>query len=177
MQAPYQGIFFKDTIEPQEYFHSNAFTRAAFAKIDVRTQKEIRGAVMTLYEAKRDEKGELLRDEDGTYLPGQVYASWISGYSYDDAGNLKTDENGEWTETDEPHWIDHIPVGEYVLEETECPYEQGYVQKKRENIQILETENVQSFTMEDDFTSVEIRKEDGKTGELLYEDSLAKLTL
>ena len=90
--------------------------------------------------------------------PGQVYASWISGYSYDDAGNLKTDENGEWTETDEPHWIDHIPVGEYVLEETECPYEQGYVQKKRENIQILETENVQSFTMEDDFTSVEIRK-------------------
>ncbi len=177
VQAPYQGIFFKDTIEPQEYFHSNAFTRAAFAKIDVRTQKEIRGAVMTLYEAKRDEKGELLRDEDGTYLPGQVYASWISGYSYDDAGNLKTDENGEWTETDEPHWIDHIPVGEYVLEETECPYEQGYVQKKRENIQILETENVQSFTMEDDFTSVEIRKEDGKTGELLYEDSLAKLTL
>ena len=108
---------------------------------------------------------------------GQVYASWISGYSYDDTGNLKTDENGEWTETDEPHWIDHIPVGEYVLEETECPYEQGYVQKKRENIQILETENVQSFTMEDDFTSVEIRKEDGKTGELLYEDSLAKLTL
>ena len=106
-----------------------------------------------------------------------MYASWISGYSYDDAGNLKTDENGEWTETDEPHWIDHIPVGEYVLEETECPYEQGYVQKKRENIQILETENVQSFTMEDDFTSVEIRKEDGKTGELLYEDSLAKLTL
>lgn len=58
---------------------------------------------MTLYEAKRDEKGELLRDEEGMYLPGQVYASWISGYSYDDAGNLKTDENGEWTETD-----DHI---------------------------------------------------------------------
>ncbi len=29
MQAPYQGIFFKD-IEPQEYFHSNALQRAAF---------------------------------------------------------------------------------------------------------------------------------------------------
>ena len=177
VQAPYQGIFFKDTIESQEYFHSNAFTRAAFAKIDVRTQKEIKGAVMTLYEAKRDEEGNLLTDEDGIYLPGKVYASWISGYSYDDRGNLKTDEKGEWIETDEPHWIDHIPVGEYVLEETECPYEQGYVQKKRENIQILETEHVQSFAMEDDFTSVEIRKEDGKTGELLYEDSLAELTL
>ncbi len=33
------------------------------------------------------------------------------------------------------------------------------------------------FTMEDDFTAAEIRKEDGKTGELLYEDSLAKLVL
>ena len=177
VQAPYQGIFFKDTIEPQEYFHSNAFTKAAFAKIDVRTQKEIKGAVMTLYEAERDEEGNLLTDEVGIYLPGKVYASWISGYSYDDRGNLKTDEKGEWIETDEPHWIDHIPVGEYVLEETECPYEQGYVQKKRENIQILETEHVQSFAMEDDFTAVEIRKEDGKTGELLYEDSLAELTL
>ena len=31
--------------------------------------------------------------------------------------------------------------------------------------------------MEDDFTAAEIRKEDGKTGELLYEDSLAKLVL
>ena len=29
--------------------------------------------------------------------------------------------------TDEPHWIDHIPVGFYVLEETLCPYDQGYV--------------------------------------------------
>lgn len=177
VQSPYQGIFFKDTIEPQEFFHSNAFTRAAFAKIDVRTQKEIKGAVMTLYEAKKDDEGNLLTDEDNIYLPGKVYASWISGYSYDDAGNLMVDETGEKIETDEPHWIDHIPVGEYVLEETECPYEQGYVQKKRENVRILETENVQSFTMEDDFTAVEIRKEDGKTGELLYEDSLAELTL
>ena len=51
------------------------------------------------------------------------------------------------------------------------------MQRKRQNIQILETEHVQSFTMEDDFTAAEIRKEDGKTGELLYEDSLAKLVL
>ena len=36
VQAPYQGILFKDSIEPQEYFHSNAFTRAAFAKVDTR---------------------------------------------------------------------------------------------------------------------------------------------
>ena len=49
VQAPYQGILFKDSIEPQEYFHSNAFTRAAFAKVDTRTQEEIKGAVMTFY--------------------------------------------------------------------------------------------------------------------------------
>ena len=177
MQAPYQGILFKDSIEPQEYFHSNAFTRAAFAKVDTRTQEEIKGAVMTLYEAATDEAGRILTDEDGIYLPGKKYASWVSGYACDDQGNVKTDEEGNRIETKEPHWIDHIPVGEYVLEETECPYLQGYVQRKRQNIQILETEHVQSFTMEDDFTAAEIRKEDGKTGELLYEDSLAKLVL
>ena len=177
VQAPYQGILFKDSIEPQEYFHSNAFTRAAFAKVDTRTQEEIKGAVMTFYEAATDEAGRILTDEDGIYLPGKKYASWVSGYACDDQGNVKTDEEGNRIETKKPHWIDHIPVGEYVLEETECPYLQGYVQRKRQNIQILETEHVQSFTMEDDFTAAEIRKEDGKTGELLYEDSLAKLVL
>ena len=119
---------------------------------------------MTFYEAATDEAGRILTDEDGIYLPGKKYASWVSGYACDDQGNVKTDEEGNRIETKKPHWIAHIPVGEYVLEETECPYLQGYVQRKRQNIQILETEHVQSFTMEDDFTAAEIRKEDGKDG-------------
>ena len=47
-----------------------------------------------------------------------------------------------------------------MLEETICPYEQGYVQSVSVNIDVLETGNVQSFEMEDDFTALEIRKYD-----------------
>lgn len=87
------------------------------------------------------------------------------------------DDQGRPIPTTEPHWIDHIPVGFYVLEETICPYEQGYVQSVSVNIDVLETGNVQSFEMEDDFTALEIRKYDTKNEDVIYEDSEAYLTL
>lgn len=118
-----------------------------------------------------------LKEQDGIYKKGQVYASWISGYQYDDNGNMKMDEHGEPVTTTEPHWIDHIPVGYYVLEETICPYEQGYVQSEAVNIDVLETGDVQSFEMEDDFTSIDILKYDTRNGDVIYGDSEAYLTL
>ena len=67
---------------------------------------------------------------------------------------MKKDSQGNPIPTDEPHWIDHIPVGFYVLEETLCPYDQGYVQSESVNVEIQETGHVQSFEMEDDFTAL-----------------------
>lgn len=90
---------------------------------------------------------------------------------------MKMDEHGEPVTTTEPHWIDHIPVGYYVLEETICPYEQGYVQSEAVNIDVLETGDVQSFEMEDDFTSIDILKYDTRNGDVIYGDSEAYLTL
>ena len=177
IQARYMGLVLKDTDEVQKYFLQNEFTKTAFAKLDVRTQKEIRGAVMTLYRAGLDSDGSPHKEQDGIYRKGPVYASWISGCEYDDDGNLKMDEHGEPVTTTEPHWIDHIPVGYYVLEETICPYEQGYVQSEAVNIDILETGDVQSFTMKDDFTSIDILKYDTKNGNVVYGDSEAYLTL
>lgn len=177
IQSAYQGMILEDTDQVQKYFLQNVFTRAAFAKIDVRTQKEIVGAGMTLYQARLDEKGDPVTDREGRYQKGEVYHTWISGYAYDDRGNLKTDGEGNPVLTMEPHWIDHIPVGPYVLEETSCPYDQGYVQSNTVNIDILETGQVQSFEMEDDFTALDIKKADAKTGEILYEDSPAILSL
>ena len=52
IQARYMGLVLQDTDQVQKYFLQNEFTKTAFAKLDVRTQKEIRGAVMTLYRAK-----------------------------------------------------------------------------------------------------------------------------
>ena len=177
IQARYMGLVLQDTDQVQKYFLQNEFTKTAFAKLDVRTQKEIRGAVMTLYRAGLDSDGSPHREQDGTYKKGQVYASWISGYQYDDDGNIKLDEHGEPATTTKPHWIDHIPVGYYVLEETICPYEQGYVQSEAVNIDVLETGDVQSFEMEDDFTSIDILKYDTKNGDVIYGDSEAYLTL
>ena len=177
IQARHMGLILRDTDEVQKYFMQNEFTKTAFAKLDVRTQKEVRGAVMTLYRAGLDSDGSPLKEQDGIYKKGQVYASWISGYQYDDNGNMKMDEHGEPVTTTEPHWIDHIPVGYYVLEETICPYEQGYVQSEAVNIDVLETGDVQSFEMEDDFTSIDILKYDTRNGDVIYGDSEAYLTL
>lgn len=177
IQARHMGIVLKDTEETQKYFLQNDFTKTAFAKIDVRTQKEIQGAKMTLYHARLDADGTPIREEDGTYRKGDVYTTWTSGYEYDDNGNLKQDAHGQPIPTTKPHWIDHIPVGPYVLEETKCPYEQGYVQSASVNIDVKESGDVQSFEMEDDFTSLDIRKYDTKNEDVIYEDSEAYLTL
>ena len=177
VQPRYLGIVLRDTGEVQKYFLSNEFTRTAFSKVDVRTQREIQGAEMTLYRAEVDTEGKPVTDENGNYIKGEVVAAWISGYECDDRGNLKLGEDGERIPTTRPHWIDHIPVGPYVLEETVCPYEQGYVQSKAMSIDVLETGNVQTYRMEDDFTSVDIRKYDTENGELLYEESAAWLSL
>ena len=42
---------------------------------------------------------------------------------------------------------------------------------------VLETGHVQSFVMEDDFTALEVKKSDAKNQDVMYEDSLAWLTL
>ena len=101
----------------------------------------------TLYRARLSDDKSPVQDEYGHYEKGEVYASWISGCLYDDNGNLKLDGNGQPIPTPQPHWIDHIPVGYYVLEETACPYEQGYVQSADVNIHIEETGNVQSLSL------------------------------
>ena len=176
IQSKYMGLVLHDTDEVQKYFMQNEYTKTAFAKIDVRTQKEIQGAAMTLYRARLSDDGSPVQDENGHYEKGEVYASWISGCLYDD-GNIKLDGNGRPIPTPQPHWIDHIPIGYYVLEETACPYEQGYVQSEEVNIHIEETGNVQSFEMEDDFTAIDIWKYDTQNKDTIYKDSEAYLTL
>ena len=79
IQARYMGLVLQDTDQVQKYFLQNEFTKTAFAKLDVRTQKEIRGAVMTLYRASLDSDGSPHREQDGIYKKGQVYASWGAG--------------------------------------------------------------------------------------------------
>lgn len=174
IRSPHMGLVLRESSEDQHFYMQDDFTKANFAKIDAGTRQEIQDAGMTLYEAVRvpDDSGK------GYHLEkGNVYAEWISGYQYDDNGSLKLIWNGEKVATTEPHWIDHIPAGDYILEETRVPYEWGYVKSRPMEITIRESGEVQTFVMEDDYTAVEIRKYDTETGEVLDQEHQAVLSL
>ncbi|MFR5600910.1 MAG: SpaA isopeptide-forming pilin-related protein [Lachnospiraceae bacterium] len=174
IQSPAMGLVLRESREEQHFYFQNAFTKTDLAKIDVTTKEEIQDAGMSLYRAKWVEDDS----ERGYHLEKQdIYREWISGYQYDDNGSLKLIHGGEKVGTTEPHWIDHIPVGDYILEETRVPYEWGYVQSDPVEIRVLETGEVQTFVMEDDYTSIELRKYDGKTGEVLDDEHKATLSL
>lgn len=160
VKAMNQGIVLKKTSRVQHFYLQNDFTKINIAKIDVSTKQEIQDAGMTLSQAD-----------------GQPYVNWISGYQYDDDGNLKLIRGEEKVATAQPHWIDHIPVGDYVLEETVVPYEWGYVQSEPMEIVVAETGDVQTFVMEDDYTLVDIKKYDTNTGEVLDLAHQATLSL
>lgn len=174
VKAPGQGIMLRQSGEIQHFYFQNQFTKVNIAKIDITDKKEIKGAEMTLYSATKVEDDS----EKGYYLEkGAVYRKWISGFQYDDQGNLILAETGEPIPTDQPYWIDHIPVGYYILEESVVPYEQGYVQTESIEVYIHDTGNVQTVYLEDDYTGLEIKKLDQNTGEVMDQKHSAKLAL
>ena len=64
----------------------------------------------------------------------------------------------EWVSTDEAHYIEKIKPGKYTLEETIAP--DGYIRAEKIEFEVLETGDVQTVTMVDDYTKVEISKQD-----------------
>lgn len=158
IQSEAIAFVIESTDEMQNAFMEDDFTKIELSKRDIATKQEIDGAVMTLYIAKRmvddSERGfhlEKSLDESGVAL---IWESWVSGK--------------------EPHWIDHIPVGDYILEETLVPYLDGYVKSEDIEVIVLETGEVQGYIMEDDYTAVGIKKLDADTGQLV---AGAELTL
>ena len=165
IQAEHLGIILEDTKEVQNFFFQNDFTKIAVAKTDITTKREIREAELTLYEAVKVQTadGDKLVYKLDQYGDKIVRAVWTSGYEYDDDGNLRLKADGKKIVTTRPHWIDHIPVGWYILEETGVPYEYGYVKSEPIEIEVKQTRDVQTFVMEDDYTQLEISKLDTDT--------------
>lgn len=176
-QAPYDsgyikafsmGLILSKSAYNQDFFYQNEFTKANFAKIDVSTKEEIPDARMRLYKAKKV-NSHLEKQE--------LYKEWISGYEYNDKGEIKLDASGNRIRTSKPHWIDHIPVGFYILEETEVPYKDGYVKREAAEVEIKESGAVQTNVMENDYTALEIKKYDSETNEVLDNQHKAVLNL
>lgn len=176
------GFIVEETSDPQHFFVENDFTKAEISKIDLVTREEIPGAQLTLYEAYRvadgSPKGWHLETVKDSYGEERIYARWISGLEYDDRGDLKLDAEGKGIPTKKPHWIDHIPPGDYILTEIQVPYEMGYVRSDPVELTIQEDGGiVQGAVMEDDHTALEILKIDKVTGQPIGNENPATLAL
>ncbi len=78
----------------------------------------------------------------------------------------------QWVTGEEPYRISAIPAGEYILEETLPPREDGYIQGEAVPFTVEETGEIQRVTMTNDHTRVQVCKTDAETGEPLAGASL-----
>ena len=143
-----------------------------------------------------DEQGNIIvwpLDENGDKIISQsvdVYTDETGKQTINSDLQPVVDENGlpiyykdggvtwvenEWITTDEGAWeIARVPQGAYILEETAAPLGDGYVQSMAIGLVVKDTSGMQSFTMEDDYTKLEISKLDMTSRE---EIAGAELTL
>ncbi len=63
-----------------------------------------------------------------------------------------------WVSTEKAHYVEKLPVGDYVLREETAP--DGYVTAEDVKFTIKDTGEIQKVTMKDDVTKVEISKQD-----------------
>lgn len=73
-----------------------------------------------------------------------------------------TDSEGKeiekWTSTEEPHYIEMLPIGTYTLTETAAP--EGYAKAESVTFTVTDTKEIQTVEMFDDVTKVDISKTD-----------------
>lgn len=89
----------------------------------------------------------------------------------DSSGNLVK----EWVTDDKPHRFDKLPKGTYTLREVETL--PGYVLAGDLTFEVLETGEVQVFTLENDFTKLEVVKTDDATGDVVVGAQLSIIPL
>lgn len=63
-----------------------------------------------------------------------------------------------WVSEEKPHYIEKLPVGEYTLREETAP--DGYLRAEDAKFTVNETGEIQTVIMKDDYTKVEISKQD-----------------
>lgn len=97
-----------------------------------------------------------------------VEGAKLAIYPLDDNGKPDLDACFDsWTSTDEPHRVEYIPVGRYILRELSAPTESGYVTCKDIEFEVLDTGEIQTVKMEDDHTKLEVSKVNASTGDFV----------
>lgn len=78
-------------------------------------------------------------------------------------GNVIT----SWITSDQPHRIDKLPIGTYILREEMPPEDSGYVTAEEIQFTVEDTGEIQKVDMKDDYTKVKISKLSLVTGEFV----------
>ena len=133
----------KDTSEIQQVVMEDDHTKVEFTKTDITTGEPVVGAQLAV----------IPLDENGEPKLGETFETWI------------TDEN--------PHLIEYLPIGDYILRETVAPFDAGYVTAEDVRFTVDNTGIVQKVEMQDDHTKVEISKLDPDGG--FVEDAVLQI--
>ena len=133
----------KDTSDIQQVVMEDDHTKVEFTKTDITTGEPVVGAQLAV----------IPLDENGEPKLGETFETWI------------TDEN--------PHLIEYLPIGDYILRETVAPFDAGYVTAEDVRFTVDNTGIVQKVEMQDDHTKVEISKLDPDGG--FVEDAVLQI--
>lgn len=120
-----------DTETIQKVNMVDDITKVTIDKTDITDGKPVENATLTIYKADND--GNII-DEDNPVT------SWVTG--------------------GEPHYIERLPIGDYVLRETRAPGEDGYVTAEDVKFSVLDTGEIQKVSMKDDHTRTSLTKVD-----------------
>ena len=94
-----------------------------------------------------------------------VIGATLQVFPVDEGGNMAEGPIFEWVTTEEPHYMERMAQGDYILREASAP--DGYVVAKDVPFTVADTGDIQLVDMDDDFTKIEVAKTDADTGELL----------
>lgn len=94
------------------------------------------------------------REGKGGYTQAQISGARLSLRRTD--GGVQAEPIAAWTTTDKPFYMERIPVGEYILEETRTP--QGFATGTPITIKVENTREVQNYMVYNDHTKIEIEK-------------------
>ena len=122
---------------------------------DVKFEVKETGEIQTV-EMKDDHTKVVISKKDitnGEELPGATLQI------INETGNIVE----EWVSEEEPHLVEYLPVGSYILREITAP--EGYASAVDVSFTVTETGGIQPVEMVDDITKVSIRKTDIVTGE------------
>lgn len=150
VKAEPQLITIVNTTEIQSVSVNNDVTKVQISKKDIATGEELPGATLAIYDYQAYIDSTSTSSNDATPL-----YSWVS--------------------TSTPRYIEKLPVGKYVLVETSAP--EGYVKSEVVEFEVIETGDIQSVTMYNDVTKLEVVKKDAETKENLADATLSIYTV